>query len=74
MGLKEKTIGFLLLSGTTNRAANLVQPKKGIIMAKKGNFQQKRGIFKHEPLNHARHTSHAESIHIYAVNSHSVQH
>ena len=38
-------------------------------MAKKGNFQQKRGIFKHEPLNHARHTSHAESIHICSEQS-----
>ena len=55
--------GFLISSWSTSllidihRAANLVQPTKGIMMAKKRNFKQKKGIHKNETYNHARHTS-----------------
>ena len=49
------------------RAANLVRPKKGIMMAKKRNFKQKKGIHKNKTYNHARHTSNAEMLIHHAV-------
>ena len=54
-------------SNAMYRAANLVRPKKGIMMAKKRNFKQKKGIHKNETYNHARHTSNAEMFIHHAV-------